>query len=176
MTDWWTGNDKKVAADTKTVYDFAYNIIRRRRVLEEKTGVEGGGVVHDMSEGDDGETGEKRPGVLSSSGKDLMQLFMEATDENGERLTDEGLKDTLVNFLLVSFLSFSHFYFYFYFLYLLLFPFVTCFNVSRRVGYGYLQQKRWRWIAFEYLYEVVTDLRMPSFYAIAFLFLQLLFT
>ncbi|KAF9324006.1 Protein kinase alk2 [Linnemannia elongata] len=95
LTDWWTGNDK-------TVYDFAYNIIRRRRVLEEKTGVEGGGVVHDMSEGDDGETGEKRPGVLSSSGKDLMQLFMEATDENGERLTDEGLKDTLVNFLLAG--------------------------------------------------------------------------
>ncbi|KAG0073074.1 hypothetical protein BGZ89_012141 [Linnemannia elongata] len=102
LTDWWTGNDKKVAADTKTVYDFAYNIIRRRRDLEEKTGVEGGGVVHDMSEGDDGETGEKRPGVLSSSGKDLMQLFMEATDENGERLTDEGLKDTLVNFLLAG--------------------------------------------------------------------------
>ncbi|OAQ32007.1 cytochrome P450 [Linnemannia elongata AG-77] len=75
LTDWWTGNDKKVAADTKTVYDFAYNIIRRRR---------------------------KRPGVLSSSGKDLMQLFMEATDENGERLTDEGLKDTLVNFLLAG--------------------------------------------------------------------------
>lgn len=114
MTDWWTGNDKKVAADTKIVYDFAYKVIHRRRVLEEKTGVNGGGVVHDMSEGGDGETGAKRPEVLSSSGKDLMQLFMEATDEKGERLTDEDLKDTLINFLLVSFLSFGRFFFIVY--------------------------------------------------------------
>ncbi|KAG9064688.1 hypothetical protein KI688_002947 [Linnemannia hyalina] len=102
LTDWWTGNDKKVAADTKIIYDFAYNIIHRRRALEEKTGVEGGGVVHDMNEGGFGEAGAKRPGVLSNSGKDLMQLFMEATDEKGERLTDESLKDTLVNFLLAG--------------------------------------------------------------------------
>ncbi|KAG0288071.1 hypothetical protein BGZ97_006914, partial [Linnemannia gamsii] len=103
FTDWWTGNDKQVAADTKTVYDFAYKVIRRRRALEEKTGVEGGGVVHDLrdDEGDEvNKTGAKKPGVLSGSGKDLMQLFMEATDEKGERLTDDGLKDTLINFLL----------------------------------------------------------------------------
>lgn len=111
LTDWWTGNNKKVAADTKIVYDFAYKVIHRRRVLEGKTGVNGGGVVHDMSEDGDDETGAKRPEILRSSGKDLMQLFMEATDEKGERLTDEGLKDTLINFLLVSFLSFGRFFY-----------------------------------------------------------------
>ncbi|KAG0265249.1 hypothetical protein BGZ95_003379 [Linnemannia exigua] len=97
-TDWWSGNDKKVAEDTKTVYDFAYKVIRRRRALEEKTGVEGGGVVHDVGD----EETKKGRGVLSSSGKDLMQLFMEATDDNGERLTDDDLKDTLINFVLAG--------------------------------------------------------------------------
>ncbi|KAF9131316.1 hypothetical protein BGW39_001991 [Mortierella sp. 14UC] len=105
LTDWWTGNDKKVAADTKIVHDFAYKVIRRRRVLEEKTGVEGGGDVHDDGDEEtkEGTAAEGGPGgVLSSSGKDLMQLFMEATDDNGERLTDDGLKDTLINFILAG--------------------------------------------------------------------------
>ncbi|KAF9104651.1 hypothetical protein BGX29_001477 [Mortierella sp. GBA35] len=93
VSDWWTGNDKRVANDTKTVYDFAYKVIHRRRALEEKTGLEGGGVVHEV-----GEAGA----ALSSSGKDLMQLFMEATDDQGERLTDEALKDMLINFVLAG--------------------------------------------------------------------------
>lgn len=141
FTDWWTGNDKQVAADTKTVYDFAYKVIRRRRALEEKTGVEGGGVVHDLrdDEGDEvNKTGAKKPGVLSGSGKDLMQLFMEATDEKGERLTDDGLKDTLINFLLVSYYPLDPpFFSRVPFIALFTFPFLTCFNVSRRAGYGY---------------------------------------
>ncbi|KAF9901948.1 hypothetical protein EC991_005465 [Linnemannia zychae] len=105
LTDWWTGNDKKVAADTKIVYDFAYKVIRRRRALEEKTGIEGGGVVHDVGDEEtvNGTVASDGSGrVLSSSGKDLMQLFMEATDDNGDRLTDDGLKDTLINFVLAG--------------------------------------------------------------------------
>ncbi|KAF9925811.1 hypothetical protein FBU30_004460 [Linnemannia zychae] len=96
IKDWWTGNDKKVARDTKIVFDFAFRIIKRRRALEEKTGVEGHGIAHDTNE--DVGCG----GILSSSGKDLMQLFMESTDDNGERLTDEALKEILINFLIAG--------------------------------------------------------------------------
>ncbi|KAF8936130.1 hypothetical protein BGZ58_004563 [Dissophora ornata] len=73
LTDWWTGNGKAVEKDTKTVHDFAYNVIKKRREELAKGG-------HEY--------------------KDLMQLFMDGMDENGEPLSDEMLKDELINMIL----------------------------------------------------------------------------
>ncbi|KAF9114953.1 hypothetical protein BGX27_009383 [Mortierella sp. AM989] len=77
LKDWWTGNGKVVERDTKIVHDFAYNVIKKRR--EELT------------------NGDK-----SEQNKDLMQLFMDATDENGQPLSDEMLKDELINMILAG--------------------------------------------------------------------------
>ncbi|KAG0297877.1 hypothetical protein BGZ98_000388 [Dissophora globulifera] len=73
--EWWTGSGDVVLKDTKTVHDFAYNVIRKRR---EETA--NGGKKY----------------------KDLMQLFMDAKDENGAPLSDEMLKDELINMILAG--------------------------------------------------------------------------
>ncbi|KAG0222435.1 cytochrome P450 [Mortierella sp. GBAus27b] len=75
IKDWWTGNDKVVEQDTKTVHEFAYNVIKKRREI--------------LAEG-------------KHQYKDLMQLFMDAKDENGEPLSDEMLKDELINMVLAG--------------------------------------------------------------------------
>ncbi|KAF9438569.1 hypothetical protein BGZ76_006789 [Entomortierella beljakovae] len=77
IRDWWTGNGKVVERDTKIVHDFAYGVIRKRR--EQIT------------------AGEK-----SEDNRDLMQLFMNAKDEHGEDLSDEMLKDELINMILAG--------------------------------------------------------------------------
>lgn len=79
MKDWWTGHGDVVRQDTKTVHDFAYNVIRRRR------------------EGKD-----------RGHHKDLMQLFMDARDEHGQPLSDEMLKDELINMVLGNVLLACH--------------------------------------------------------------------
>ncbi|KAI1318426.1 hypothetical protein EDD11_006510 [Mortierella claussenii] len=73
LKDWWKGEVGQVERDTAIVNEFAYRVIRNRR-----------------------EQG------LQKEHKDLMQLFMETQDENGEPLTDEMLKDTLNNFVLAG--------------------------------------------------------------------------
>lgn len=171
MTDWWTGNNKKVAADTKTVYDFAYKVIHRRRALEEKTGVEGGGVVHELREGEGdeiGKTGVEKPGVLSGSGKDLIQLFMEATDDKGDRLTDDGLKDTLINFLLVSCSPLAFFFFVSAFSFFVRIPrplFLPASVCQEELITVDFQQKK---TEFRYSNEAATDL--PTFLFSSFVF------
>ncbi|KAK3829341.1 MAG: cytochrome P450 [Benniella sp.] len=74
IKDWWNGELNKLDKDVATVNEFAYRVIRDRR--------------------------EK--GLERQDRKDLMQLFMETHDENGEPLTDEMLKDTLNNFILAG--------------------------------------------------------------------------
>ncbi|KAF9908372.1 Protein kinase alk2, partial [Lobosporangium transversale] len=73
LKDWWNGELDQVDKDTKVVNEFAYRVIRHRR-----------------------KHGNQK------DHKDLMQLFMETADENGEPLTDEMLKDTLNNFILAG--------------------------------------------------------------------------
>ncbi|KAG0001752.1 hypothetical protein BGZ80_010674 [Entomortierella chlamydospora] len=75
--DWWTGNGKIVERDTKIVHEFAYNVIRKRRE-------------------------ELANGEKAERNKDLMQLFMDGTDENGQPLSDEMLKDELINMVLAG--------------------------------------------------------------------------
>ncbi|KAF9939472.1 hypothetical protein BGZ65_010401 [Modicella reniformis] len=75
LKDWWTGNGKVVEQDTKTVHEFAYNVIRKRREI--------------LAEG-------------KQDCKDLMQLFMDARDENDQPLSDEMLKDELINMVLAG--------------------------------------------------------------------------
>ncbi|KAF9106338.1 hypothetical protein BGX29_009755 [Mortierella sp. GBA35] len=73
IISWYKGHADTIESDSKIVSDFTYEVIRKRR--------EGG---HDKDH------------------KDLMQLFMDAQDENGEPLTDEMLKDTMNNFILAG--------------------------------------------------------------------------
>jgi hypothetical protein len=73
LKDWWTGNGKVVEQDTKTVHEFAYNVIRKRRAA--------------LAEG-------------KQQFKDLMQLFIDARDEHDQPLSDEMLKDELINMVL----------------------------------------------------------------------------
>lgn len=73
IIEWLTGVDKKVVKDKKIIVDFALNIIRKRR-----------------------EEGYDRPQ------KDLLQLFMDLKDDNGEPLSDENLKDAILNFIIAG--------------------------------------------------------------------------
>ncbi|KAG0266005.1 hypothetical protein BG011_003655 [Mortierella polycephala] len=73
VREWLTGIDKQVVKDKKTVTDFAMNIIRQRR-------------AH----------GYDKPQ------KDLLQLFMDVEDDNGNPLSDEMLKDLILNFIIAG--------------------------------------------------------------------------
>ncbi|KAK3823063.1 MAG: cytochrome P450 [Benniella sp.] len=75
LKDWWTGNGKVVEQDTKTVHEFAYDVIRKRRAA--------------LAEG-------------KQQFKDLMQLFIDARDEHDQPLSDEMLKDELINMVLAG--------------------------------------------------------------------------
>lgn len=74
IRDWWTGMAEVVRRDTKTVHDFAYGVIKQRR--------------QEIAEG------------RVRNHNDLMQLFMDARDENDKPLSDEMLKDELINMIL----------------------------------------------------------------------------
>ncbi|KAK3846521.1 MAG: cytochrome P450 [Linnemannia gamsii] len=76
IRDWWTGMAETVRKDTKTVHDFAYGVIKKRR--------------QEIAEG------------RVRNHNDLMQLFMDARDENGQPLSDEMLKDELINMILAG--------------------------------------------------------------------------
>ncbi|KAF9208174.1 hypothetical protein BGZ49_009571 [Haplosporangium sp. Z 27] len=76
LKDWWTGDNKIIERDTQIVHDFAYGVIKKRR-----------------QEAADNEKSDR---------KDLMQLFMDASDDNGEPLSDEMLKDELINMILAG--------------------------------------------------------------------------
>src|SRR5690606_15703828 len=67
------GKAKEVEHDKEVVSSFAYNIIRERR----EKGFQG-------------------------KQKDLLELFMNAKDEEGKPLTDEMLKDSLLNFVIAG--------------------------------------------------------------------------
>jgi len=71
IVEWRSGRGKQVDKDAKLIYDFAYEVIRKRR-----------------EEG------------FQSENKNLMQLFMEAHDETGEPLSDEMLKVSITAVLL----------------------------------------------------------------------------
>ncbi|KAG0365159.1 cytochrome P450 [Gamsiella multidivaricata] len=73
LIEWLTGTDKKVAKDNKIVVDFALDIIRSRRA-----------------------NGYHKPQ------KDLLQLFIDLKDENGEILSDDILKDSILNFIIAG--------------------------------------------------------------------------
>ncbi|KAF9580548.1 Protein kinase alk2 [Lunasporangiospora selenospora] len=73
LRGWLRGTPDTIEQDTNIVYDFAYGVIRRRR----QQGLKG---TH----------------------KDLMQLFMETVDEDGNKLSDEMLKDMLMNFVIAG--------------------------------------------------------------------------
>ncbi|KAF9988425.1 hypothetical protein BGZ79_005124, partial [Entomortierella chlamydospora] len=121
VTEWWTGRDKQIERDTKIISDFAYNLIRKRRQEEsekqqqqqqqqEDEGEKLEDTLHGLGvKGNNATTtsdsrGDQSKNVKNKDGKkkDLMQLFMDATDDNGEKLSDEALRDTLLNFILAG--------------------------------------------------------------------------
>lgn len=71
LVEWCTGVNKQVAKDKKIVVDFALDIIRTRRA-----------------------NGFHKPQ------KDLLQLFMDLKGEDGEVLSDDMLKDSILNFIM----------------------------------------------------------------------------
>ncbi|KAG0278084.1 hypothetical protein BGZ95_004750 [Linnemannia exigua] len=73
LVEWLDGTSKIVAKDRKTVTDFALNIIRNRR-----------------------KEGYHKPQ------KDLLQLFMDLKGEDGEPLSDDMLKDSILNFIIAG--------------------------------------------------------------------------
>ncbi|CAO3574463.1 unnamed protein product [Mortierella alpina] len=73
LVEWWTGVDKQVAKDKKIVVDFALDIIRTRRA-----------------------SGFHKPQ------KDLLQLFMDLKGDDGEVLSDDMLKDSILNFIIAG--------------------------------------------------------------------------
>ncbi|KAG0094724.1 hypothetical protein BGZ93_006861 [Podila epicladia] len=72
IRNWYEGKVDTMEEDTRIVEEFCYGVIRRRKELGTK------------------------------NHKDLMQLFMDTTDDNGETLDDEKLKDTLMNFIIAG--------------------------------------------------------------------------
>ncbi|KAF9430008.1 hypothetical protein BGZ94_008667 [Podila epigama] len=68
-----TGEHQRMVKDTKIIYDFAYDVIRKRRLQG-----------------------------FNKKHKDLLQLFLEAHDEDDQPLSDEMLKDTLMNFVIAG--------------------------------------------------------------------------
>ncbi|KAF9378734.1 hypothetical protein CPC16_011157, partial [Podila verticillata] len=72
LKDWYTGNDKRVAADSKYLKEFALDLIRKRR--------------------EEGFHGKH---------KDLLQLFMETTDEEAD-MSDDMLVDSIMNFIIAG--------------------------------------------------------------------------
>ncbi|KAF9965337.1 hypothetical protein BGZ70_005027 [Mortierella alpina] len=73
LVEWCTGVDKQVAKDKKIVVDFALDIIRTRRA-----------------------NGFHKPQ------KDLLQLFMDLKGDDGEVLSDDMLKDSILNFIIAG--------------------------------------------------------------------------
>ncbi|KAF9580032.1 hypothetical protein BGW38_003479 [Lunasporangiospora selenospora] len=73
VREWVSGMDKIVARDKKTVTDFAMDIIRERR-----------------------EKGYDKPQ------KDLLQLFMDMEADDGKPLSDEMLKDIVLNMIIAG--------------------------------------------------------------------------
>ncbi|KAF9333872.1 hypothetical protein BG006_003025 [Podila minutissima] len=73
VKDWYTGNDKRVAADSQFLKKFALDLIHTRRT-------EGWHGKH----------------------KDLLQLFMETTTDADEHLTDDMLVDSIMNFVIAG--------------------------------------------------------------------------
>ncbi|KAF9921507.1 hypothetical protein FBU30_008446 [Linnemannia zychae] len=73
LVEWFNGTSKIVAKDKKTITEFALNIIHSRR----------------------------RDGYHKPQ-KDLLQLFMDLKDDNGESLSDDMLKDSILNFIIAG--------------------------------------------------------------------------
>ena len=73
LVEWLSGADKQVAKDKKIIVDFSLEIIRNRRV-----------------------EGYHKPQ------KDLLQLFIDLKDDNGEHLSDDMLKDSILNFIIAG--------------------------------------------------------------------------
>jgi len=90
ITDRWNGLIEQVEKDRKTIFDFAYSVIRSRRALQKQK------EESQEEDEEDASTSTKK------EKKDLMQLFMDVHDENGEPLSDDMMRDTLLNFMLVS--------------------------------------------------------------------------
>lgn len=90
ITDRWNGLIDQVEKDRKTIFDFAYGVIRKRRALQRQ------------KEENQEKNGEDASKSTKKTNKDLMQLFMDVNDENGEPLSDDMMRDTLLNFMLVS--------------------------------------------------------------------------
>ncbi|KAF9586111.1 hypothetical protein BGW38_009562 [Lunasporangiospora selenospora] len=73
LIEWLSGTNKQVAKDKKIIVDFSLDIIRNRRLK-----------------------GYTKPQ------KDLLQLFMELKGEDGEVLSDDMLKDSMLNFVIAG--------------------------------------------------------------------------
>ncbi|KAG0043733.1 hypothetical protein BGZ83_011083 [Gryganskiella cystojenkinii] len=73
LIEWWTGVGKHIAKDKKIIVDFSLEIIRKRR-----------------SEG------------YHKPQKDLLQLFMDLKDDDGNPLSDDMLKDSILNFIIAG--------------------------------------------------------------------------
>ncbi|KAG0218383.1 hypothetical protein BGX33_007525 [Mortierella sp. NVP41] len=71
--EWWSGQRKRIAKDKKIVTDFALNVIRERR-----------------------EHGYDKPQ------KDLLQLCMDQHGDDDQPLSDEMLKDMVLNFIIAG--------------------------------------------------------------------------
>ncbi|KAI8351103.1 cytochrome P450 [Mortierella sp. GBAus27b] len=77
VRDWWTGSGKQIQKDSKTVRQFALDIIHERRRMQ------------GQQEQDD------------PSKRDLLQLFMDMSND-GEPLSDDMLVDSVLNFVIAG--------------------------------------------------------------------------
>ncbi|KAG0321315.1 hypothetical protein BGZ99_003964 [Dissophora globulifera] len=73
LVEWWTGRNKQVVKDRKIITEFSLDIIRNRRM-----------------------NGYDKPQ------KDLLQLFIDLKDEDGNPLSDDMLKDSILNFIIAG--------------------------------------------------------------------------
>ncbi|KAF8977507.1 hypothetical protein BGZ46_007330 [Entomortierella lignicola] len=78
FTDWWSGKGKQVEEDKLVVREFALKIINERREKQTQQG-----------------------GVLPER-KDLLQLFMDLTDDDGQPLSDDMLVDSVLSFIIAG--------------------------------------------------------------------------
>lgn len=77
LKDWWTGNDVQVKKDSKFLHDAALEMIEQRRK-------------------------ENQLNPETQLKRDLLQLFLDVTDDDGKPLSDDMLIDSILSFIVAG--------------------------------------------------------------------------